>query len=392
MRKIFCNHFGNTGNKRNSCHHSHREAISQYRELTPCRTGTQRRIKSKWASVHDSEGVELFSSFNMLTLDVMLQCTCSYESNCQTAKEHVPYITAVYDLSRLVMERILYFPYYFDFIYSHTSSSHDYKKATKVVHEFAMDIITKRRKQLQGKTENDLPTYSKRRKYLDFIDVLLKAKDENGVGLSDEEIRAEVDTFVFEGHGSAAAGLSWTLYNLAIYPEHQQQCREEIDAIFAQKDSEELVWDDIGKMEYVGMCIKESLRLYPPVPVVGREMSQDIIFDGHVMPKGTKVAFSVYALHRHAGVWGDDAEEFKPLRFSTKDCKKRGAYCFVPFSAGPRNCIGQQFAMNEMKVAVAKILRRFTLMPAVEGLKPRKELSINLRAKKGIYLKIMPRY
>ena len=67
-------------------------------------------------------------------------------------------------------------------------------------------------------------------------------QDEEGVGLSNEEIRAEVDTFVFEGHDTTASGLSWTLYNLAIHPEHQQKCREEVDALFDEKDSEELEW------------------------------------------------------------------------------------------------------------------------------------------------------
>ncbi|XP_065906269.1 ultra-long-chain fatty acid omega-hydroxylase-like isoform X1 [Dysidea avara] len=354
-------------------------------------------LLDKWSKVGRDDVVELFSSSSMLTLDVMLRCTCSYESNCQTANKRDPYIAAVYELSRLSLERMIYFPYYFDIIYNLSSSKQQYKKAAKLVHDFAMDIITRRRKELEEKKTDDnevmnrAPSNKHKKKYLDFIDILLQARDEQGVGLSNEEIRAEVDTFVFEGHDTTASGLSWTLYNLAIHPEHQAKCREEVDALFDEKENEDLTWDDMNHLEYVGMCIKESLRLFPPVPAIGRELSQDVAFDGHVMPKGTKVVFAIYALHHNASVWGDDVEEFNPLRFTVENSKGRDPFAYVPFSAGPRNCIGQNFAMNEQKVAIAKILRRFELAQAVEGEVPLKELEVILRAKDGIKLKITPR-
>ena len=88
-------------------------------------------------------------------------------------------------------------------------------------------------------------------------------------------------------------GIAWTLYNLATHPEHQEKCRQEVDAIFSEKEDE---YD----LKY---CIKESLRLFPPVSVVGRVLDQDTNITGHVMPKGTSVTLSTYAVHRHPDFW-----------------------------------------------------------------------------------------
>ena len=93
----------------------------------------------------------------------------------------------------------------------------------------------------------------------------------------------------------------WALYNLAKHPEHQEKCREEVDAIFDQKGAIE--WEDLKSLVYLKNCIKESLRLFPPVPGVGRTLAQPTEIDGHQMAKGTPVAAMMYAVHRHPDVW-----------------------------------------------------------------------------------------
>ncbi|XP_048458040.1 cytochrome P450 4B1-like [Rhincodon typus] len=109
--------------------------------------------------------------------------------------------------------------------------------------------------------------------------------DENGIGLSDEDLRAEVDTFMFEGHDTTASGISWLLYCLAQHPEHQQKCREEIRELL--EGQEKFEWEFLSKMPYTTMCLKESLRLYPPLPGVSRKLSKPLIFpDGKQVPEG----------------------------------------------------------------------------------------------------------
>ena len=96
-------------------------------------------------------------------------------------------------------------------------------------------------------------------------------------------------------------GIVWTLYNLAKYPEHQEKCREEVDAIFDQKGTIE--WEDLKSLVYLKYCIKESMRLFPPVPAIGRTLAQPTEIDGHLMPEGTDIQCLIYAVHRNPTVW-----------------------------------------------------------------------------------------
>lgn len=145
--------------------------------------------------------------------------------------------------------------------------------------------------------------------------------------------------------------------------------------------------EDLGKIPYTTMCIKESLRLYPPVPGVARKLSKPITFcDGRSLPEGARVILSIYCINRSPGFW-KDPEVYDPLRFSVKNSADRHPHAFLPFAAGSRNCIGQNFAMNEMKVAVALILQRFQLLPDPEN-EPQKIPQIVLRSVNGIHLKL----
>eukprot|EP00074_Homo_sapiens_P078510 XP_011539135.1 cytochrome P450 4B1 isoform X3 [Homo sapiens] len=210
---------------------------------------------------------------------------------------------------------------------------------------------------------------------------------EDDIKLSDADLRAEVDTFMFEGHDTTTSGISWFLYCMALYPEHQHRCREEVREILGDQDF--FQWDDLGKMTYLTMCIKESFRLYPPVPQVYRQLSKPVTFvDGRSLPAGSLISMHIYALHRNSAVW-PDPEVFDSLRFSTENASKRHPFAFMPFSAGPRNCIGQQFAMSEMKVVTAMCLLRFEFSLDPSRL-PIKMPQLVLRSKNGFHLHLKP--
>uniref|UniRef100_A0A8C3FQX0 Cytochrome P450 n=1 Tax=Chrysemys picta bellii TaxID=8478 RepID=A0A8C3FQX0_CHRPI len=143
--------------------------------------------------------------------------------------------------------------------------------------------------------------------------------------------------------------------------------------------------DDLGKMPYTTMCIKESMRIFPPVPLVSRQLSKPITFhDGRYLPEGTLVGINIYLIHRDPNLW-KDPEVFDPMRFSPENSSQRHSHAFMPFSAGARNCIGQQFAMIEMKVAIALSLLRFEFSPNPEKI-PRKIPQLVLRSKNGIHV------
>ncbi|KAM4022501.1 cytochrome P450 4A24-like [Anomaloglossus baeobatrachus] len=336
----------------------------------------------KWERlVPDEKPVELFHHVSLMTLDTIMKCAFSYNSNCQTDSDNA-YIKAVYELSYLVYHRFRHFIYHFDFIYYLSPEGFRNRRALKIAHEHTDKVIKQRKESLRN--ENEFDKISQRR-HLDFLDILLCAKDENGRGLSDKDLRAEVDTFMFEGHDTTASGISWILYALAKHPEHQEKCREEIRGVLGNRDTVE--WDDLGKIPHTTMCIKESLRLFPPVPGVARKLSKPITFcDGRSLPEGATVILSIYCINRSPGFW-KDPEVFDPLRFSVENSADRHPHAFLPFAAGSRNCIGQNFAMNEMKVAVALILQKFQLLPDPEN-EPQKTPQIVLRSMNGIHLKL----
>ncbi|XP_035764065.1 cytochrome P450 4B1-like, partial [Neolamprologus brichardi] len=138
------------------------------------------------------------------------------------------------------------------------------------------------------------------------------------------------DTFMFEGHDTTASGLSFILYCLACNPEHQKICRKEI--MEALHDKETMEWEDLSKIPYTTMCIKEALRLYPPVPGIARKTTKTVTFcDGRTVPAGSVVGIGVFGIHRNASVW-ENPNVFDPLRFLPENIAKRSPHAFVPFS------------------------------------------------------------
>ncbi|XP_073342213.1 cytochrome P450 4T8 [Pagrus major] len=358
----------------------HYDVLKPYIKLMSDSTKT---MLDKWESYANmNKSFELFEHVSLMTLDSILKCAFSHNSNCQTESGTNAYIKAVYELSNLINLRFRTFPYHSDLIFYLSPHGYRYRKACWVAHNHTREVIRKRKEAL--KEEKELDRIQAKRN-LDFLDILLLARDEKEQGLSDEDIRAEVDTFMFEGHDTTASGLSFILYSLACHPEHQKMCREEIMQALEGKDTME--WEDLSKIPYTTMCIKESLRLYPPVPGMNRKITKPItFFDGRTLPPGCFIGTSVYAVHRNAAVW-ENPDVFDPLRFLPENASKRSPHAFVPFSAGPRNCIGQNFAMNELKVATALTLKKYELIED-STFKPKIIPRLVLRSLNGICIKI----
>ncbi|KAI8485300.1 hypothetical protein Bbelb_368640 [Branchiostoma belcheri] len=339
-----------------------------------------------WKKLKSVSSIDMFHHVSLMTLDSMLKCTLSQNTNCQTKKTN-DYISSIHELAELATQRGRSLVYLLsDFVYGLSASGKRHRAACQRVHQHSEQIICQRKEVLEGQSAGD-STHDK--KYLDFLDILLRAKDEDGIGLTDAEIRDEVDTFMFEGHDTTASGLSWTLYCLARHPGHQEKCRNEAQEVLQGKT--EVTWDDLPSMKYITMCVKESLRMYPAVPEILREVETPLNFpDGRTLPEGSQVYIGLYHLHHNPHIW-ERPDEYDPLRFSPESSKDRHPYAFLPFSAGPRNCIGQHFAMNELKTAVALILQRFSLSPDDTLPEPFHVTRLVLRAEHpGLFLKIKP--
>ncbi len=312
----------------------------------------------KW-TVSAKEGLPVyaFQDVSKLSLDIIMRCAFSSKSDCQLSEDN-EYINGIEKISNLIMERFLSLINRSDFLYSLSASGKKFNRLCKVSHDYTESVIRKRKKSLGiegfgGKKDVEaILEKAKDRKYLDFLDILLTAQDEEGKGLTDREIRDEADTFMFEGHDTTTSGMSWTLYCLAKHPEHQDKVREEVKNVLMGREF--LEYDDLKELKYTTWCIKEAMRLYPPVNNLARITTEDTEIDGHVIPEGTAVFVDIKQIHTHPDTW-ENPNEYDPLRFHPSNAEGRDPYAYIPFSAGYRNCIGQTFALNEERMVIASI-------------------------------------
>ncbi|NXX74521.1 CP46A hydroxylase, partial [Urocolius indicus] len=188
---------------------------------------------------------------------------------------------------------------------------------------------------------------------LDILTQILKG-DALEESRDDENLLDNFITFFIAGHETTANQLSFTVMALAQHPEILERVQAEVDDVLGAK--RDIDYEDLGKLTYLSQVLKESLRLYPPVPGTVRRLEREHVLHGITIPANTTLLFSTYVMGRMETYFKDPLT-FNPDRFS-KDSPKP-YYCYFPFSLGPRSCIGQTFAQMEAKVVMAKLLQRF---------------------------------
>uniref|UniRef100_A0A0K8SC59 Cytochrome P450 4C1 n=1 Tax=Lygus hesperus TaxID=30085 RepID=A0A0K8SC59_LYGHE len=192
-----------------------------------------------------------------------------------------------------------------------------------------------------------------------FLELLLEMKKSlNPAFQTDEDVQEEVDTFMFEGHDTTTSGICFALDLLALNPDCQEKLYEELNARF-EKSNCNPTMDDLNNLKYLDMVVKESLRLCPSVPSVARQITENLdVPSGYTIPKGTFAVINFYQIHRNEKYF-PNPEVFNPDNFLPEVVANRHPFAYVPFSAGPRNCIGQKFALFELKSTLAKLVTHF---------------------------------
>ena len=366
----------------------HFDILKPYQKIFSNSAKVMMKKWRKHLEVNPAESVEMFECVSLMTLDSLMKCIFGIDQDFQEEmQEQHPYIKTVYELSDLISKRFRNVLHISDTIYYLSSNGRKFRKAVRFAQEFSKSLINSKREEKKRQNGGNTSQPLSARKYVDFLDTLLDCRDEDGNGMTNQEIQDEVDTFLFEGHDTTASGISWCLHLLAKNPGHQQRCRDEINSVLG--DKEELEWEDIGKLSYLSMCIKESLRLRNPVGAIGRLTANPITFpDGRQLPANSWVTIDINTCHHNPKVW-PEPEKFDPDRFLPENSKGRHSHAFVGFSAGPRNCIGQHFALNEMKTVMSLLLKNFYF--DLDPTKPADPyLSLILRSSDGIWLKLKP--
>ena len=249
-----------------------------------------------------------------------------------------------------------------DYLFALSPLKKEYDRALSIMRGFTKKVIREKRVQFEENMANNNQTGP-----IAFLDLLLQAVLPDGSRLNDSDIQEEVDTFMFEGHDTTACAISWSLYLLGKNPQIMDKVVAEQKEIFKENTFSQVTQTDLTKMKYLECCIKEALRLYPSVPIIGRKCEKDCFIDGEFVEKGVSVMVFVHLLHRNPEIW-PNPEEFIPERFL--EATKRNPYAYVPFSAGPRNCIGQRFAMMELKTVLSHLLRQLDFTSMDKKIKP----------------------
>ena len=245
------------------------------------------------------------------------------------------------------------------------------RAAITTLNEVVDEIIAERRR--QGEDRGDL------------LSMLLLARDEEtGEAMSDQQIRYEVLTLLVAGHETTANALSWTWYLLSQHPEVGATMRAELARVLGGREP---TIDDLPQLAYTRMVLDESMRLYPPVWATSRAPSEEDEIGGYRIRPKSVVLLSPYVTHRHPDFW-ERPEAFEPERFTPERVAARPRFAYFPFGGGPRQCIGNTFALMEATLVLAVIAQRFQLdlvpeHPVVPEplvtLRPRFGLRIRLR-------------
>lgn len=254
-----------------------------------------------------------------------------------------------------------------------TPENRRFQEARKTLDQIVYEMIEERRQ--SGEDKGDL------------LSMLLFARDEEtGEGMTDTQIRDEVMTLFLAGHETTANALSWTFYLLSKYPYVERRLRGELAEVLGGHTP---ALEDLADLNYTRMVIEESMRLYPPVPSIGRTPIEDDEIGGYHIPTGTDVLISQYVTHRHPDFW-DNPEGFDPERHTEERAESRPPFAFFPFAGGPRKCIGDNFAMMEARLVLATVAQRYQLA-LLPGHPVKPEPTITLRPKHGLQMTLHPR-
>jgi cytochrome P450 len=220
----------------------------------------------------------------------------------------------------------------------------------------------------------------------DMLGMFMEARDsESGEGLCDEELRDVVMTMVLAGHETTANALSWAFYLLSSAPEVAGRLYEESRAALGGGPA---TLNALPHLGFAAQVCQEAMRLYPPAWIFGREAIEEDVFGQFKIPANAALVVSPWLLHRDPR-WWEDPEEFKPSRFTSEAVEARPKYSYVPFAAGPRMCIGNNFAMMEMQVVLGMVAARYRL-ELVPGRPVEVEPSVTLRPRSGIWMSVRP--
>jgi cytochrome P450 len=248
-----------------------------------------------------------------------------------------------------------------------------YRSALAVLDDMVLRIIHERRRASDPGAAEDL------------LGMLIAARDEEtGEGMTDRQLRDEVMTFVLAGHETTAVSLAWIWYLLARHPAVEHHLRDEVATTLGVRAP---TLDDLPRLPYARMVVEESMRLYPPVWAFGRQALEEDQIGGYRIAAGAPLNVFPWLTHRHPDFWPDPGR-FDPERFAPERAAARHRFAYLPFSGGPRLCIGNEFALMEAVLLLAMTVQRYRVALADPERPIEPDAKVTLRPRGGMPVRI----
>jgi len=319
---------------------------------------------------NSTEKLNVHELFSKYSLDIITQA--GFNCDLNSVKQQGSLYESMAILSQGVYLRAL-LPEFYNYL--PTSESKKFKQAKEYICKLFSTIIHTRATTPRKSTNADL------------LDLMMKPDEANGESLSEDEILNETILFLAAGHETTANTLSWIFYVLAKYPEWQIKLREEIDILFGKSDP---TFEGINNLKIGSYIIKETMRMYPTVPIISKSSQKDTSILGYTVPAGTICSLVVSNINRNEQYW-PKPEEFNPMRFDDENWQKH-PFQYLPFGAGPQRCIGEKFALVETKVTLIKLVQNFEWSFATkEDSNSAGYFSVTYGLKNGLWLKFNTR-
>uniref|UniRef100_A0A914E9Y2 ZP domain-containing protein n=1 Tax=Acrobeloides nanus TaxID=290746 RepID=A0A914E9Y2_9BILA len=339
-------------------------------------------ILEKYAD--NKQEVDIYPLAKYATLDIICETSMGTQLNAQ-GDPNQPYVKAAENYMRLMFEYNFNFWNWIPGVWKLTGKEAEQKGLLKTLLGFTQQVVKERSEIFDELKASGQVVVNKR---MAFLDMLLNMKGENQLTI--EDVREEVDTFMFAGHDTTSAAIGWACWCLATHPEIQERVYQEISKHFDDFDRE-ISKEDLNELKYFDRCIKEAMRIFPPVPVITRKLKNDFNMSGKLVPKNAMIVILPYLIHHNEKIYPNH-NCYDPDNFLPENINKRHHYSYIPFSAGPRNCIGQKFANYEARVILIWILRKFRLTTDYKLHDNKPGTEAILRPKLGIPLKLHRRY
>ena len=245
-------------------------------------------------------------------------------------------------------------------------------RSVKTMHEMVGAAIEARRRQA-GAPADDLLAH------------MLEARDpETGQRMSPQELIFNMQFFIVAGHETTALALAWALYLLANSPVEQDKARSQARGVLQARNAGP---DDLAALPFIRQVLEEAMRLYPPVGLLARTVLAEDQLCGRTMRPDDILFLPIWALHRHELLW-DRPEDFRPERFAPSGTELRDKYQYLPFGAGPRVCVGADFAMMQAQIILATVLANFRFEPCPPH--PRPVMMMTVRPEPGVFVRVAP--